>query len=76
VLEQIFAILSAARLRDSGSRVVTPESITLIFYGENAQAMFEVIEQFLSDHLIFAGAVVSIRQGKNVRQVVIPTIVN
>jgi hypothetical protein len=38
--------------------------------------MFDAMKQFLSDHLIFAGAVVSIRQGKNVRQVVIPTIVN
>ena len=76
VLEQIFAILSAEKLGNSGSRVVTPESITLVFYGENAQAMFDAMEQFLSDHLIFAGAVVSIRQGKNVRQVVISAIVN
>ena len=75
-LEQICAILSAAKLGDSGSRVVTPESITLILYGEDAQAMFEAMKQFLSDHLIFAGAIVSIRQGKNVRQVVIPSIVN
>ena len=76
MLEQIFEILSRAKLGDSGSRVVTSESITLILYGENAQAMFEAMEQFLSDHLIFAGAVVSIRQGKNVRQVVIRSIVN
>jgi len=76
VLEQIFAILSMANLGKSGSRVMTPESITLIFYGENAQAMFEAIEQFLADHLIFAGAVVSIRQGQSVRQVVIPTTLN
>ena len=76
VLEQISAILSAAKLGESASRVVTPESITLIFYGEDAQTMYEAMEQFLSDHLIFAGAVVSIRQGKKVRQVVIPTIVN
>jgi len=76
VLEQVFAILSAAKLGDSANRVVTPESITLILYGENAQAMFEAMEQFLSDHLIFAGAVVSIRQGPSVRQVVVPAIVN
>jgi hypothetical protein len=76
VLEQIFAILSGAKLGDSGSRVVIPESITLILYGENAQAMFEAIEQFLSDHLIFAGAVVSIRQGQDVGQVVMPSVVN
>ncbi len=75
-LEQIFAILSEARLVESGSRLVAPESITLIFYGENGQAMFEAVKQFLTDHLIFAGAVVSIRQGQNVRQVVIPTLAN
>jgi hypothetical protein len=55
---------------------VTPESITLILYGENAQAMFEAMEQFLSDHLILAGAIVSIRQAKDVRQLVIPSVVN
>lgn len=76
VLEQLFTILSAAKLGESGGRALTPESITLILYGENAQAMFDAMEQFLSDHLIFAGAVVSIRQGKSVRQIVIPTIVN
>lgn len=76
VLEQIFAILSEARLGESGGRVFTPESITLIFYGGNAQAMFDAMEQFLLDHLIFAGAVMSIRQGKSVRQVVIPSITN
>ena len=76
VLEQLFAILSREKLADSGSRVVTPESITLMFYGAYAQAMFEAMEQFLSDHLIFAGAVVSIRQGSDVRQVVVPAIVN
>jgi hypothetical protein len=76
VLEQIFVILSAAKLGESGGRGLTPESITLILYGENAQAMFVAMEQFLADHLIFAGAVVTIRQGKSVRQVVIPNIVN
>jgi tetratricopeptide (TPR) repeat protein len=76
VLEQILAILSMAKLVQSGSRVTTPESITLIFYGENAQAMFKAMEQFLADHLIFAGAVVSIRQGQSVRQIVIPSMVN
>jgi hypothetical protein len=38
--------------------------------------MFKAMEQFLADHLIFAGAVVSIRQGQSVRQVVIPSMVN
>ncbi len=76
VLEQLFAILGVKELAKSGGRVVIPESITLTFYGEDAEAMFAAMEQYLSDHLIFAGAVVSIRQGKNVRQVVIPTTPN
>ncbi len=76
VLEQILAILSEPKLGESANRVVTPESITLIFYGEDGQRMYEAMERFLSDHLIFAGAVVSIRQAKNVRQVVVPAIVN
>lgn len=76
VLEQLFAILSLAKLGESGGRVVTPESITLVFYGENAQAMFAAMEQFLSDHLVFAGSVVSVRQGKDIRQVVIPGVAN
>lgn len=76
VLEQAYAMLSGAEVATNGSRVITPESITLIFYGENGQAIFEAIEQFLSDHLIFAGAIVSIRQGKDVRQTVIPGSLN
>jgi hypothetical protein len=76
VLEQIVAILSVTNLGESGGRVVTPESITLPFYGKNAQAMFDAMEQFLKDHLIFAGAVVSIRQGQEVRQTVVLGIVN
>ena len=76
VLEQAYSMLSAAELARNGSRVVTPESVTLIFYGENGEKMFETIEQFLSDHLIFAGSIVSIRQGKDVRQTVIPGNVN
>lgn len=76
VLEQLFSILSAAKLAETGSRVMAPESITLIFYGDHGEAMFEAIEEFLSDHLLFAGAVVSIRQGQNVRRVVIPARLN
>jgi tetratricopeptide (TPR) repeat protein len=76
VLEQAYALLSGAELATNGSRVITPESITLIFYGENGEKIFEAMEQFLSDRLIFAGAIVSIRQGKGVRQTVIPGSVN
>lgn len=76
VLEQIFAILSAKALGESGSKVAIPESITLIFYGPDAEAMYKAMEQFLLDHLIFAGAVVTIRQGSNIRRQVVPGTVN
>jgi Tfp pilus assembly protein PilF len=76
MLGQIFTILAEAKLVESSSHVVAPEIITLIFYGENGKAMFDALRQFLADHLIFAGAVVSIRQGQNVNQVVIPSLVN
>jgi tetratricopeptide (TPR) repeat protein len=75
-LEQIFAIISGAKLGNSGNRVVTSESITLVLYGENAEAMFKAMEQYLTDHLIFAGAVVSVRQGKDVRKIVITSAIN
>ena len=76
VLEQLFAILSAKGFAESGNRVVIPESITLTIYGKDAEAMFSAMKQFLSDHLIFAGAVVSIRQGTSLRRVVIPSALN
>lgn len=67
------------RYNDAGfyaGRTVIPESTTLLFYGEDGETLFQSIEQFLLDHLIFAGATVTIRQGTSARETVIPQPVN
>lgn len=74
--DQIAAILEAQKLGTYEDRVVIPESTTLIFHGQNAEEMFGAMEQFLSDHSIFAGATVSIRQGTALRQLVVPQTLN
>jgi hypothetical protein len=56
--------------------VVIPESTTLWFYGADAEAIFQAMEEFLKDHLICAGATVAIRQCGMMREVVIPQAVN
>lgn len=74
--EQIAAILEGHGVGIYGGRSVIRESTTMMFYGEEAEAMFEAMDQFLNDHLICAGAVVAIRQGSKLREVVIPQAVN
>lgn len=76
VTEQIGAILESKDAGAYGGRVVIPESTTLMFYGPDAEAMFEVMEQYLRDHLICAGAIVAVRQGSRVREVAIPQALN
>jgi tetratricopeptide (TPR) repeat protein len=76
VADQISAILDVRKLGSYGGGVVIAESTTLIFHGPDAQQMFSAIQQFLSDHLIFAGATVAIRQGTQLRSIVVPQIVN
>jgi tetratricopeptide (TPR) repeat protein len=76
IAEQLAGILAERAAGFYGGRVVIPESTTLWFYGADAEAMFESIEEFLKDHLICAGATVGIRQAGKTREVVIPQPVN
>lgn len=76
VAEQLSAILEDRDVGIYGGRVTIPECVTLLFYGEDAEAIYEAMGQFLADHSIFDGATVSIRQGKALRQVVMPQRVN
>jgi tetratricopeptide (TPR) repeat protein len=73
VAEYAYALIRAKGLAKNGRCVVIPESITLAYYGENAEAMYSVVKGYVSDHLIFGGAIVSIRQGESLRQVMVPT---
>jgi hypothetical protein len=65
-------------LRDAGagvysSKVTIPESTTLIFYGENAEKMYAVLEPSVRSEKVCAGARVTIRQGGAVRELVVPS---
>jgi len=65
----------AAKAADAGfcaGTVTIPESTTLMFYGDNAELLYSAIEPALADEPICAGATVTIRQGKDVREVVAP----
>jgi tetratricopeptide (TPR) repeat protein len=76
IAEQLAGILAERDAGFYGGRVVIPESTTLWFYGADAEAIFEPIEEFLKDHLICAGARIGIRQAGKTREVVIPQPVN
>jgi tetratricopeptide (TPR) repeat protein len=76
VADQITTILETRNLGFFGGRVVIPESTTLMFHGGDAEEMYRAMELLLKDHAIFAGAAVTIRQGSNLRVVMIPQTVN
>jgi len=64
----------AAKTNNAGfcaGAVTIPESTTLILYGEDAEALFRAIEPILTAERICQGATVTIRQGKDVREVVL-----
>jgi hypothetical protein len=49
-----------------------PECSTLIYYGADAQAMYKAIEDALYGDSRFRGALVTIRQGREQRELVVP----
>jgi hypothetical protein len=55
------------------SRVTTPESTTLIFYGEDAEKLYRTLESSLQGEKTCAGARVTIRQGGKIREVILPS---
>lgn len=65
-------ILEERKLGDWHSLIRVPECSTLIFYGPDADAMFAAVEPDLRTDLRFAGATVTIRQGAQQRQVLMP----
>lgn len=76
IAEQIGTILLQEDLGRYGGRVMIPESTTLWFYGEDGEAMFVAMRQYLEDHAVCAGATVGIRQGDKLREVVMPQVTN
>lgn len=49
-----------------------PESSTLIYYGSNAEQMYDAVESVLHGDSRFEGALITIRQGTEQREVVLP----
>lgn len=74
--QQMGVVLAEKGVGKYAGRVAIPESVTLLYHGEDAEAMYGAMRQFLDDHSIFEGAMVSIRQGKSVRQLVMAQRVN
>jgi hypothetical protein len=67
--------MDAAESRNAGfcaGTVTIPESTTLMLYGEDAEALFQAIQPILASERICEGAFVTIRQGKEVREVILP----
>ena len=54
------------------SRVTIPEGTTLIFYGEDAEKLYGVLEPELRNEKRCAGARVTVRQGGTVREAILP----
>ena len=74
--EQLGSIVAERGVGNYAGRVTIPESVTLLFHGADAEALFAAMGQFVADHSLFEGATVTMRQGKTVRQVMIAQRVN
>jgi hypothetical protein len=75
IAKLVVQLADAARVRNAGfcaGTVTIPESTTLIFYGDNADTLYRSIELILANDHLCKGATVSIRQGKKVREVLVP----
>jgi tetratricopeptide (TPR) repeat protein len=56
-----------------GGSATIPESTTLIFYGPDAEALFDILEPYLMAEAICSGSRITIRQQDRFREVVLPT---
>lgn len=70
----VFALIDAASQNAGlgGGSVTIPESTTFMLYSNDAEALFRAIQPILASERICEGAIVTIRQGGEVREVVLP----
>ena len=54
-------------------RLTIPESTTLIFYGSDAERLFQALEPALTSQPVCAGARITIRQRDSQREVIVPS---
>jgi len=68
-------LAAAAKALNAGfcaGTVTIPESTTLMFYGEDAELLYRSIESILANERICEAAAVTVRQGKEAREVALP----
>ncbi len=68
----LYEMLQEQDLGDWQGLIRGPECSTLIYYGPNAQAMYEALEPSLLGDSQFEGALITIRQGSQQREVLLP----
>ena len=56
----------------AGGTVTIPESTTFMFYSDDAEVLYQAMHPILAKERICEGAIVTIRQGGEVREVVLP----
>jgi len=70
---QLTEVLEAKNVGWLAGRAAIPESTTLIFYGPDAEALFQALEPTLRSEPICAGARVTIRLRDGQRELVLPS---
>ena len=70
---QLTDVLEANNVGWCAGRLAMPESTTLIFYGSDAEALFQALEPTLASTLICAGARITIRRHDSHREVILPS---
>jgi hypothetical protein len=66
-------VLEAKNVGWCAGRLTIPESTTLIFYGPDAERLFQALEPTLTSEPMCAGARITIRQGDGQREVIVPS---
>jgi tetratricopeptide (TPR) repeat protein len=64
-------LLRSHNAGEYGGDVRIPEATTLLLYGPDAEALFQLVEPVLSSHPLCIGAAVRIRQGKTHRELIL-----
>ena len=66
-------VLEANNLGWYAGQLTIPESTTMIFYGSDAEILFQAIEPTLRSEQICAGARITIRQRDGQREIIVPS---
>lgn len=71
--KRLTEVLEAKSVGWYAGRLTIPESTTMIFYGPDAEILFQAIEPTLTSEPVCAGARIAIRQRDGQREVIVPS---